>query len=147
MTLSILRETTFLWAPNLLVGILIESSRLRDSQKTTWLTENYVTHGKLRDSRGPCWDYVGIIFFLLKNYVIHWKLHDLRKTRWWLSRWKKSRQPLVTLSSRRNWYGQHLWETLPKLRKSSITIVFQHRVFSVLDSILSVQARKQYMRG
>ncbi len=33
------------------------------------------------------------------------------------------------------------------MRKSPITIVFQRRVFSVLDSILSLQARKQYMWG
>jgi len=37
--------------------------------------ENYVIHGKLRDSRGPCRDYVGILFFV-KNYVIHEKLRD-----------------------------------------------------------------------
>jgi len=33
--------------------------------------ENYVIHGKLRDSLGPCRDYVGIIIFFVKNYVIH----------------------------------------------------------------------------
>ncbi len=40
------------------------------------------------------------------------------------------------IASRRNWYWWHSWETL---RKSPITIVFQRRVFSVLDSILSLQ--------
>ena len=36
-------------------------------------------HGKLRDSRGPCRDYVGILIFFVKNYVIHVKLRDSRK--------------------------------------------------------------------
>jgi len=38
--------------------------------------ENYVIHGKLRDSRGPCRDYVGIFIFCVKNYVNHEKLAD-----------------------------------------------------------------------
>jgi len=33
--------------------------------------ENYVIHGKLRDSRGPYRDYVGIFICFVKNYVIH----------------------------------------------------------------------------
>jgi thiol-disulfide isomerase/thioredoxin len=33
--------------------------------------ENYVIHGKLRDSCGPCRDYVGILICFVKNYVIH----------------------------------------------------------------------------
>ncbi len=50
-------------------------------------------HGKLRDSRGPCRDYVGILIYFVKNYVIHGiliyfvknyvihvKLRDSRKT-------------------------------------------------------------------
>ena len=37
-------------------------------------------HVKLRDSRGPCRDYVGILIFFGKNYVIHVKLRDSRKT-------------------------------------------------------------------
>jgi hypothetical protein len=35
--------------------------------------ENYVIHGKLRDSRGPCSEYVGILIFFVKNYVVHVK--------------------------------------------------------------------------
>ncbi len=42
--------------------------------------ENYVIHRKLRDSQGPCRDYVGIFIFCVKNYVIHEKLRDSRKT-------------------------------------------------------------------
>jgi hypothetical protein len=61
---------------------LFESSRLRDSRKTTWFMENYMIHGKLRDSRGPCRGHVGIIIFCVKNYVIHKKLHDSWKTTW-----------------------------------------------------------------
>ncbi len=38
-------------------------------------------HGKLRDSRGPGRDYVGILIFCVKNYVIHVKLRDALKTR------------------------------------------------------------------
>jgi hypothetical protein len=38
--------------------------------------ENYVIHGKLRDSRGPCRDYVGILICFVKNYVIHEKLRE-----------------------------------------------------------------------
>ncbi len=39
----------------------------------TWFTENYVTHRKLSDSRGPCRIYVGILFFCEK-------LRESRKT-------------------------------------------------------------------
>jgi hypothetical protein len=42
--------------------------KLPDSQKTT-----------IRDSRGPCRDYVGIIIVFVKNYVIHKKLRDSQK--------------------------------------------------------------------
>jgi len=42
--------------------------------------QNYVIHEKLRDSRGPCRDYVGILIVFVKNYVIHAKLRDSRKT-------------------------------------------------------------------
>ncbi len=50
--------------------------------------ENYVINGKLRDSRGPCRDYVGTFIFceklrdslktmwFMKNYVNHEKLAD-----------------------------------------------------------------------
>jgi len=38
--------------------------------------ENYVIHGKLRDSYWPCRTYVGIFIFFVKNYVIHEKLRD-----------------------------------------------------------------------
>ena len=41
-------------------------------------------HVKLRDSRGPCRDYVGILIFFVKNYVIHVKLRDSRKTTWFI---------------------------------------------------------------
>ena len=41
-------------------------------------------HEKLRDSRGPYRDYVGIFIVFVKNYVIHVKLRDSRKTTWFI---------------------------------------------------------------
>ena len=95
MTLSITRNDFLVSSepprrnPYLKAVDYVSHGKLRDSQKTMWFTENYVIHRKLRDSWGPCRDYVGIIisFFeelrdsqkttwFTKNYVIHEKLTD-----------------------------------------------------------------------
>jgi hypothetical protein len=90
MTLSITRNDLLVSSkpprrnPYLKAVDYVADGKLRDSQKTTWFTENYMIHWKLRDSRGPCRDNLGITIFLwkttwfTKNYVIHVKLRDSR---------------------------------------------------------------------
>ena len=46
--------------------------------------QNYMIHVKLRNSHGPCRDYVGIFIVFVKNYVIHVNLCDSRKTTWFI---------------------------------------------------------------
>ncbi len=82
MTLSYYEKQLFSELQTSSEESLFESSRLRDSRKTTWFMENSVIHGKLCGSRGPCRDCVGIIIFFVKNYVIHKKLSNSQKTTW-----------------------------------------------------------------
>ena len=109
-------------------------------------------HGKLRDSRGPCRDHVGILICFVKNYVIHVKLRDSRKTTWFI------KNSLITFSLKeiapifwyilysRNWYYWYSWETRPKWEIIDYILVPTLCVLCV-DSILSLQTRKQYMWG
>jgi hypothetical protein len=109
-----------------------------------------VIHVKLRDSRGPCRDYVGILICFVKNNVIHVKLRDSRKTTWFIknslitSCWKKSPRSFVTFSSvgidTIDIHEKHdlNWEIIDYNNVPTLC-------FLCVDSILSLQARKQYL--
>ncbi len=86
-----------------------------------------MNHVKLRESRGPCRDYVGISILFVKNYDSRKTLRDSCKTTWFI------KNSLITFSLKeivpifgyifynRNWYYRHSWETRPKLRNSGKT--------------------------
>ena len=73
------RKNPYLKAVNYVINYVIHG-KLHDSQKTMWLTKNYVIHGAPVESTYKSVLCVWKTMWFMENYAIHGKLRDSRKT-------------------------------------------------------------------